>query len=349
MTVTWSGDADAAALEGFDDALGGSSYAAATLGEYGVTIAPGGDHVHLATAPDTLDDAGARALVAAHAAWPTPSDALYVLYPPSSTKVARAGGDACASTLGAWHDVVTDAASDAGARRIPFVVAARCPQTGSAVDLATAWASHAIVEAATNPDPEAPALAGFDAPHFAWTLYLRSQVESAHACDFEPHAFLQGGADFPYVVARAWSNRAARAGHDPCAPSDGGAAYFTAVPLTQDEIAVNLSSVGGAPHVVTRGLRVAVGETKTFALGLTSDARTEGWSLRAAEGNPSFGTPTDPHLILAIDRATGENGQIAHLTVTVRSRGSIGAELVTLVSSIPGGASHFTPLLVGAP
>ena len=129
VTVTWSGDGDNAALEAFDDGIGGSAYAAAT--------SRGGRYWRRSRAPrlprarSTTVTRGRRR---AHAGWPMPKDAIHVLYPPAATHVTRAGADACTSTLGAWHDAVTDASANGGAARLAYVVVARCPQTGSAVD-----------------------------------------------------------------------------------------------------------------------------------------------------------------------------------------------------------------------
>ena len=72
------------------------------------------------------------------------------------------------------------------------------------------------------------------------------------------------------------------------------------------------------------------------------------WTLQAVEGDG--GTPPTPgHLSFTIDKAAGENGDVANVTVTVNAAAAAGnAILMTLKSKKEGFATHYMPILFGA-
>jgi hypothetical protein len=147
-------------------------------------------------------------------------------------------------------------------------------------------------------------------------------------------------------VQRQWSNAAAKGFHNPCVPAKTGA-YFNTVPLTTDDITVDLTSIGGGAEK-TKGYKVAVGETRTFPIGLWSDSAADPWSLRVVEGNPTLGPVTTSHVTVSMDLKTGQNGQKAYVTVTVKSAGDYGVELISVESFRFGGTQSYMPILIGA-
>lgn len=74
VTVTWSGDPQAATWAAYDDAIGGSTYWHAINGEYGVGPATGGGHVSITTpAPSSMSDQDLDVLVSTNVGngmWP---------------------------------------------------------------------------------------------------------------------------------------------------------------------------------------------------------------------------------------------------------------------------------------
>ena len=77
-------------------------------------------------------------------------------------------------------------------------------------------------------------------------------------------------------MQRTWSNKAAPAGHDPCVPALPGEVYFNAAPVLNDNITVDV--IGQTSRC--KGVKIAVGETKTIEIDLFSDAATGGpWTV----------------------------------------------------------------------
>ena len=108
-----------------------------------------------------------------------------------------------------------------------------------------------------------------------------------------------------------------------------------------------MTGTTGLMHT-TRGYRIAVGASKTFAIGFYSDAMTDDWDVTPYVGD-GFGPPATPHATVSIDKATGNNGTMANVTVNVTSAPAKGNQiLITLVSARKTGASHYFPVLIGA-
>jgi len=147
-------------------------------------------------------------------------------------------------TRAGWHSSVPAG----GQHNVPYAVIELCP-TSSMLDqgdvMARAYeATHELIEAATDPDPEGVGISawhslgpGVVAPTVrlpqSFTNGVASDDELADLCSNFPALPL----DYPFEVARAYSNRQARAGLDPCG----------AVPL--DDVVV-LSTNGTQPAPV---------------------------------------------------------------------------------------------------
>ena len=352
VTVTWPTDRNADKFEAFGDAIGASKYWEAITAEYGVGKAKSGpeNHVRLTDAPPAEMDTGAaetflvNALSDPKTKWPAPTDdTIYVLYVSASTKFIYNGEDAC-RVIGGYHT-----STMVGDKRVAYAVIPPCKRYGlSAIDAATSAASHELGEAATDPFENA-GFRGFDLPHASWELFQRFQTENGDACEFYQESYYKEDGDLPFAVQRQWSNKNALGGHDPCAPVPSGETYFNVTPLSLDNITVSLASGGGSSRTHTKGYLIPVGETRTVTLEFVSDRPMPEWTIDAVEGNPLLPpTADDAHLDLSVIAGTGVNGQKAYLTIKVNSAGRTKAELVTVVSSSPGGLSHYMPILIGS-
>src|SRR5205807_938811 len=83
--------------------------------------------------------------------------------------------------------------------------------------------------------------------------------------------------DLGFEVARGWSNAAAAAGHNPCAPSS--ATYFNSAPVLPDTVGYTDSG----SSAVSKGINIPVGSTGTLLVDLFSDAPTAPWTVSAFE------------------------------------------------------------------
>jgi hypothetical protein len=153
-------------------------------------------------------------------------------------------GDSDCVARGGWHSSV----SAGGQHNVPYAVIELCP-TSSMLDQGDVMAravaaTHELIEAATDPDPEGVGTAAWHSLGpgvVAPTVRLPQIVSNGVASDDELADFCNNfpaqPLDYPFDLARAYSNRQARAGLDPCG----------AVPL--DEVAV-LSTNGAQPAPV---------------------------------------------------------------------------------------------------
>src|SRR6202021_2703005 len=103
--------------------------------------------------------------------WPAPTtNTIYTLYVPSSTSVILQGSDACSQGIGGYHSNVP-----LGNINVAYAVVLECLQLegpGGLVEEVTQAASHELVEASTDPNPEVPAWDGFDDDiHLAWDIF----------------------------------------------------------------------------------------------------------------------------------------------------------------------------------
>jgi hypothetical protein len=111
-------------------------------------------------------------------------------------------------------------------------------------------------------------------------------------------------------VQRTWSNAAALAGQEPCVPALS-TPYFAAVPVMPDEVPLTLYGAS----VVTRGLTLAMGQSKTVPLLLVSNADTGGpFTVSAKDRLEFFGQ--GKALTFRFDRTQGVNGEKLNLTIT---------------------------------
>ena len=148
-----------------------------------------------------------------------------------------------------------------------------------------------------------------------------------------------------FTVQRQWSNKSAKAGHDPCVPAFKGVTYFNTTPLGLEDIAVDLSALGGGTGT-TKGYKVKVGATRQVPLGFYSDGAMGAWTIKAIAGGIAGGHGSSSGVDLTLDVTEGQNGNKAYLTVTVNTAGKTNTELITIVSQ-HAGTSHYMPILIG--
>ncbi len=149
-------------------------------------------------------------------------------------------------------------------------------------------------------------------------------------------------------MQRTWSNKQGPLGHDPCQP--GEQPYFNVAVLGLQEVTVvlppQLTGMSAPQNIQVKGVHIPVGQSATVEVGFYSDGPTDPWTLTWGQGSPFLMTPPT-YLDAKIDYTTGQNGQVAHVTVTPKSMGSLNAELLWFKSTL-NGVSHIMPLAVSS-
>jgi hypothetical protein len=200
---------------------------------------------------------------------------------------------------------------------VPYAVMPRC---GGQADL-TASASEEIVEATTNPDPAAR---GFAFEQSSANLgFTAAGVEPLDPCGLltgDGRWRLESGV----VVQRAWSNRAAAGGRDPCIPAPAGP-YLALVPR---QPSVRLAREG---------------DSATITLDAAADRPAPAWDATVLDLTGR--QDRRRYVELSLDRVRVSAGQTAELTITVRNLNPRQLVVVGVVSTL-GRGSHIWPLAV---
>ena len=316
ITVSYNGD-DAALItrmQELDDTITQTAWWKASTSEYcelpsGPCIGPGspGGHVVLnETAPTSLVDtfdgksSSVVSLIQTHITngeFPPPDDqTIYVIFFPAGTSITFAGEASC-SKFGAYHMSATFTLPDGGTQEGAYAIEPRC-QGEPYITLA---ASHELIEAATDAHPNK--IRGYAMQDLSWQYY---GDEVGDLCD-HPWSFdsmtvdtIDGGA--PFTVQRGWSNASGLLGHDPCVIPPGHPYFNTAV--QSGDQAIYLS----------------VGQQKTIDLEGYSDGAMGDWTISAIDEGGHYGAGNV--LGLSLDTTTMNNGQTAHLTITLSSQPS---------------------------
>ena len=315
VPVFFANDTLQSGVEGLLAELPSSSYWQALEAEYGVgALSVGASIVLTDSPPANASSDQVAAFIASKLdsdpSWPAPTpDTIYFVYYPSSTTLLLGPLVSCVGFLG-YHSYGQTSSNVT----FVFAVQARCTadQTLSELDEATQNTTHEIVEAAT--DPLLTTYGEVDPAHAVWGLYPGEEL--GDLCELESLSYqrLVG----TNLVARFWSNAAASAGHDPCAPALS-LPYFNSVPVLPDEIPVDFG-YGLAP---TKGVVVPLGQSKTIDVQLFSDAPTTAW-LVEADDSSSWTAGASPELTFAWDKTAGNNGDTLELTITRVAKGALG-------------------------
>jgi hypothetical protein len=201
---------------------------------------------------------------------------------------------------------------------IPYAVMPRC--SGEAE--LTAAASHEIVEATTNPDPARRGFAFVQSSlNLGFTAAGVEPVDPRGLITRDRHWISEGG----FTVQRAWSNRAAAQGNDPCVPTISDTAYVALVPR---QPTVRLPNVGESLQVIVQA---------------ASDRPVAAWEVSAID---MWGSRDQQQYVeVALDRSRVTAGETATVTITLRKRPPQEICLIGLVSTL-GETSYVWPVAV---
>jgi hypothetical protein len=335
-SITFEGDPSAADLDSYLDALPGTQFWAATMGEYGIGLPTVAPPVHLQeAAPVQISDDEIVAwltdkLDGTHDEFGVPDgNSLYILYYPAGTTVTLYGLVSCGDYY-AYHDSIVLG----DGTEVAYAVVPHCDSADglTGLDVLTSSASHEITEAASDPFPiDHPSHDHTDSPSWDFTV----GGELGDLCQDQDSNYIKLD-QTPYVVQRTWSNVAAAANHDPCVPAPAGVAYFNSAPVLPTTI---------HPYGTEMpGILAHAGEKVTIELDLFSDGPTPGWSLSATEWFPGSAQPA---LAFDFSAPTGNNGDKVQLTVTVLADNQYGFEYFYM-SSTRGEIVNVWPVVVSS-
>jgi hypothetical protein len=320
--------------------LPASTYWPATVGEYNVGALTIATPIQLTeNAPTSIADSAIQTWLADKIdndpAFPVPDkNTIFLLYYPTGTSITlgNGGGTSCQS-FGGYHDSFVHTAKD-----IAYAVIPRCGNFGGlkGLDAVSATTSHELIEASTDPYPTAlPAYGQVDDNHITW-MFVLGGAEVGDMCAQSPTSYFNP-TDIGSIVQRTWSDKAAKAGHDPCQPADT-TPYFNSMPVLPETLNV-------AGQITTKGVTIPLGQTKTIEVDLFSDAKTVGpWMVSATDSATLQGQAAE--LAFSWDRTTGLNGEKLHLSITVNKASQYNAEAF-LIQSTLGAKTTFWIGLVG--
>jgi hypothetical protein len=330
VSVTFLGDSLADPLDDFIASVGCTPYWHTVATDYGVGDAIAAPAARLTeAAPSTIDDTAIRGWLASKIEkgdpqFPRPAlGTVYVVWYPDGTSISLQGSTSC-HDFGGYHEggQLTDGTP------FSYAVVPRCrgeDQTGLAS--LTLAASHELIEASTDPQPETmPAYSFPDANHIGWGLYVGAEVGDMCELDADD-AYVPPG--FPWVVQRIWSNRAAWAGQTPCVPADSSS-YFYATAVPTD---VAMLDLVGTPQPYP-AVHIAVGTSGTVAVQAIGSGTSGTMQLQAIDPDVLFGRT--PRLNLTLDANVAAAGATVHLTIQKLSGDPLGVEPFLLETTMNG-------------
>lgn len=310
--IVYSNESSAADLESFLQELARTSYWATTTAEYGVgplTILP------TITIPQNafpvMTDASLQSMLIANTTGTNPPwgaadpSVVYLFVIPDGSNI-DAGSSSCCTYAGGYHSEVVS-----GSVTVPYAVGCSCPffhnPAQPQLDERTTVISHELVEAATDPFPSSnPAYTVEDHSDIIWTAATVGEVGDMCELNLDAH-FVPSGST--YMVQRTWSNAAGKKAQNPCVPYETTTPYFNSFPV--------LGTVSFGPNnLMTRGVNVPLGQSRTIDVNLFSAAATNGtWTVSAFDYDSwVLGLPAT--LALSLDKTKGLNGDTLHLTIT---------------------------------
>ena len=336
INVTVDGDAQRDQLEQFSSIITKTAWWDAVRDGYcdssGGCVGRGdaGDPVHLATTDFTTttftdsSQGGAATLqdwitsMISSGKFPPPAtDQLYAIYFPDSSYTVNLDNSNSCSDFGAYHNSYSYPGNTSTGGSIPAATVqyALMPRCDSSIETTTLSASHEYIEAAT--DPEVGAGTAFYMQDQLWAL---QGGEVGDLCVGRNDSWTESG----FTVQRSWSNKAAKASHDPCVPAPAGDIYFNVAPANEQ-------------------ISAKVGDTKVITLTAFSDAPIDNWALTGRDLAAEFGGT--PSLSFAFDKTTVNNGTKIQMSVTVTAAppAQFGGAALYSISSKSGSVSHRWP------
>ncbi|CAN5502232.1 hypothetical protein BH09MYX1_BH09MYX1_23050 [soil metagenome] len=326
VPITYAGDYARDEIEDFVASVGCTTYWRAVAAEYGVADGISGTPIHLTEPPPTtITDTQIRTWlskkISTDPLFPKPTvNVVYAIYYPDGTTVTAYGGQGC-SSFGGYHSSMT-----VGSKPVAYAVMPRC---GGSISNLTNVTSHELIEYATDPIPGGYQSVGdID---IAWAVYGSSEV--GDMCQYGKSATYTPS-DYPFAVQRSWSNKAAWNRDDPCVPAVAPV-YFIAAPVLTDTVTMSYYDF----PTKTRGLKLAVGETRTIDIAMIANGSTQPWTVQAQDLSPSLGG--GPTLKLTLDKTTGNAGDVLKLTVErTGTNSSTNAAPFIIRSSQKNGPEH---------
>jgi hypothetical protein len=234
-------------------------------------------------------------------AFPPPDDqTIYVIYFPTGTNISFDQDKSC-QTFGAYHYSGTFTLPNSSTQEGSYAIEPRCNYGETFL---TQAATHELIEAATDARP---------GKQQGWVMqdisleYYGDEV--GDLCDHPWGSVYDvmsvqvpdGGA--PFNVQRGWSNLSALAGHDPCVIPPATPPYFNTAVASGKEI-----------------VYLSVGDTADIELQGFSDGTMSDWTISMEDLGPHVGAGQT--LAFTLDKTTMNNGQTAHLTVTLQKQPS---------------------------
>jgi hypothetical protein len=312
--ISWASDPQGAVADGFVQELLTTSYWSITTSEYGVGPLMAAMPVHL---PDPIPSSYTDALftqlittntTGASPAWgPVDTQTIYVIAIPKGVVFDDGTGDKCCTgDYDGYHDEAT-----IGGTRVAYAVTCTCPgfdgPSETDAQQLTVVVSHELVESATDPYFQSAAgIAQSDDAHLAWTV--ATQGEAADMCELNTDADVIP-ADGTYTVQRTWSNAAALAGQNPCVPWSG--VYNGTEPVMPDKKVLSYFGESWNAAVV----KIPMGQTGMVDIPLFSSGPSGAWTVKAYDYSADYGGGAKL-LNLSLDRETGQNGDVLHLSIT---------------------------------
>ncbi len=276
------------------------------------------------TPPATLDDDSGcptpfEQNLASNLSGPSPAwgaadaSTIYLFLLPDGTQV-NSEGLCCDPTVG-YFGYHYD--TPVGAVDVPYAIVCNCPSLDSppltALQWVTTTVNHELAEAATNPRVQAePAFGQVDVAHAIWEVGSFGGEVADMCQDNSDSNYIPPGST--YMVQRSWSNAAARAGANPCVPVPPTGPYFNSYPTLPDMVTLT------SGPITTRGVKIPVGESRTIDVVLHSEAPTSGpWKVSVQDLSQYVGDTSKPATQLTLDKDTGSDGDVLHLTIKVLS------------------------------
>jgi hypothetical protein len=191
-------------------------------------------------------------------------------------------------------------------KTVGYAVMPRCSDAAAL----TATASHELLEVTLSPDT---AHRGFAFVQSSANLgFTAAGTEAMDPCGFitSETDIVESG----FVVRRAWSNRAASQGHDPCVPGPTERPYLALVP---QQPTVRLAQAG---------------ESVTITLAAVADRPVPPWAVSAIDLTGS--QEHEQYVEVALGTSTVAPGDTTTLTVTRRKQHPKHVGIVGLVSTL---------------
>lgn len=350
-----------AQLKAMGQAMGASTYWSAATSEYGVGPLAFAGSIELTgeTPPTSIQDADIQTYLAGKlqsGAFGTPDpETIYTIVYPTTTTITLPGGalgnaQSCSSFGGYHQDFITSVTDGGTPQDFPYAVVPTCTNVPgfTTQDELTGALSHEWAEAATDPYPATnqganSAYAQVDSNHFAWEA-LGGGGEIGDMCVGSQSPFFMS-TEVGFTVQRIWSNKAAKAGHDPCAPAPSGVPYFQSAPLLNTNVQFTSQFIGGT--IDSQGVVVPVNQSKDVEVDLYSDAPTDGpWTVSASDGLSAL-LGSAPSMTFTWDKTQGQNGDKLKLTIKVTATSPLGgAHVFVITSTLKSAVTKWSGLVV---